>query len=258
MGLGAALSFLSRIPPGRSGPEALAGSLPWFPVAGLIIGAVLGLAATLEFLVLPTVAAFLFVPTYFAVKGILHTDGLADTADALAVHGSPEDRERVLRDPHVGVAGAIVVGIFVVGLFALVDSIRAQGLRLGPLGAWFGPLGWSPWVVLVLAELAATMTMMGACLLAPLSPHSRLAAALVAGTSRKGMATGEVVGAALLVLLGGLVGVLLAAAALGVAYLVAGTARRWFAGLSGDLLGAGHDVAFLLALVLAVAWLWMR
>ncbi len=258
MGLGAALSFLSRLPSGSLEAEALASALPWFPVAGLIVGAVLGLAATLEFLVLPTVAAFLFVPTYFAVKGILHTDGLADTADALAVHGSAEDRDRVLRDPHVGVAGAIAVGIFVVGLFALLDSARVESVPLGLLAPLFGPLDWSPLMVLVLAELTATTTMVAAFLLAPLSPHSRLANALASGSSRRAMVTGGVVGVVLLVLLGGLVGILLAAAALAVAYLVGRTARRWFAGLSGDLLGAGHDVAFLLALVVAEAWLWAR
>ncbi len=258
MGLGASLSFLSRIPSRRSDGASIALALPWFPLAGLLVGAVLGIAATLEFFVLPTVAAFLFVPTYFAVKGILHTDGLADTADALAAHGSPDDRDRVLRDPHIGAAGAVVIAVFVVGLFATFESIRAQSVLLGPVGAWIGLFRWAPLILPMLAELTATTTLVAAFGLAPLSPHSRLASAFAAGASRGGLVTGVAVGVALLVLFGGVVGVVLAGGALVVAYLVARVSRRWFSGLSGDLLGAGHDVAFLLALVLALGWLWPR
>lgn len=259
MGLLDAISFLSRIPTGAGDGSGVTRALPWFPVAGVLVGLVLGVAATLELgLLPPLVAAFVFVPTYFLVKGFLHTDGLADTFDALGAHGSSKDRDEILRDPHIGVAGAIAVGIFIVGLFALVATLPVGAGRLGVVGTLSTPFAELPLVAPLLAETAAATGIVATFALAPLSPHSRLARSLAPGATPPRVAAALAVGVALLFVLGGWLGLTAAAGAALVSGLVAWIARRRFAGLSGDLLGAGHDVTFLLVLALASGVAWFR
>ncbi len=259
MSLRGALTFLSRIPTGAGDDAGVAGALVWFPVAGLLVGAVLGLGAAIELRFLPAlVGAFVFLPTYFLVKGILHTDGLADTFDALGAHGSAKERDAILRDPHVGVAGAIAVAIFVLGLFALVAALPEGPGRLGFAGQFFAPLAELPLVVPILAETAASTGIVAAFALAPLSPQSRLARSMAPGATPGRLAGAVATGVVLLVVLGGWLGVLAAVGAAAVAGFVAWAARRRFAGLSGDLLGSGHDITFLLVLALASGVAWLR
>ncbi len=255
----AAITFLSRIPSGAGDGSEMAYALPWFPVAGLLVGAILGFAAAVELRFLPLLlGAFLFVPTYFLVKGILHTDGLADTMDALAAHGSPKERDEILRDPHIGVAGALAGAVFVVGLVALMASLPNGTGPLAPAAVLFPPLRIAPFVVPVVAEVAAATGIAATFAMAPLSPHSRLARALLPGATPPRLAAALATGGVLLALVGGLFGVGAFVASVGVAGVVAVVARRRFAGLSGDLLGAGHDLAFLLVLVLAAGVPWLR
>lgn len=252
MSLRGAVTFLSRIPTGAGDDADIAGALLWFPLAGVLVGAVLGVAAAIELRFLPAlVGAFVFVPTYFLVKGILHTDGLADTFDALGAHGSPKDRDAILRDPHVGVAGAIAVAVFVVGLYALVAALPEGAVRLDFVGQLVAPLTDPAFVVPILAETAAATGIVAAYALAPLSPQSRLARSMAPGSTPGRLAGALAIGVVLLVVLGGWLGVAAAVGSAAVAGFVAWAARRRFAGLSGDLLGAGHDITFLLVLVLA-------
>jgi adenosylcobinamide-GDP ribazoletransferase len=259
--LRAAISFLSRIPVGPADSTGLAQTLAWFSIAGGVIGAVLGLLAAVWFFVLPAwVAAFAFLPTYFGVKGVLHTDGLADCADALAAHGSPEARQRALRDPHIGVAGAIAVAVFIIALYAiiadfprpgptrwLVDLPLAPGLRSFPWGIVLG---------IVLAEVAAIMAIVVTFAIGPVASESRVARALLPGRTPQALALPLGTGTALLVVLGGLFAPAAAVLILGVSVSSALVARRALGGVSGDVLGAVHDVTFVAVFVLAAVLPW--
>lgn len=110
--LGAALGFLSLFPlPARwRDPEGLGRSLPYFPVAGLILGALLAVLGWGLIQVLPQApAAVLLVITAALLSGGLHIDGLADTTDGFF---SSRPRERILeimRDSRTGAMGAAAV-----------------------------------------------------------------------------------------------------------------------------------------------------
>src|SRR5918996_1923883 len=94
---------------GRS-TAPIAGAWAWFPVVGAGIGALLGgvwWAADEAFP--PLVAAALVVLADLAVTGLLHVDGLADTADGLLCHADPSERLRIMRTPDVGAFGAAAV-----------------------------------------------------------------------------------------------------------------------------------------------------
>jgi adenosylcobinamide-GDP ribazoletransferase len=109
----AAIQFLTVCPLPASikiDERALGGSVPYFPVVGIIIGgAAAGLDYVLRHILPPPVTSMLMVIFLLAVSCALHMDGLADTADGFF---SSRPRERILeimRDSRVGPMGVIVI-----------------------------------------------------------------------------------------------------------------------------------------------------
>lgn len=105
-GLAGALQFLTRVPVRTDGAVAHARVVPWFPAAGLLIGAAVGgAAAGLNELVPAAVAATLAVVLGLLVTGAFHEDGLADIADAFGGGWTVEQRLEILKDSRHGTYG---------------------------------------------------------------------------------------------------------------------------------------------------------
>lgn len=133
-----ALAFLTRLPVGtREGDWSAFTETPLaFPLAGYAVGVLVSLPLLGLFVgvpALPVVAAYLFA--VYLVTGVNHIDGVADVADAAAVHGSREERRAVLTDTDAGVGAVLAVTLVVValalGAYAVTDwlvPIRAFGL----------------------------------------------------------------------------------------------------------------------------------
>jgi adenosylcobinamide-GDP ribazoletransferase len=145
MGIIVALGFLTALPVPRGGvtkPEALARSLAFFPVAGLVVGGLLaGLDWGLSWALPGGVRAALVVGAMLAITRGLHLDGLMDCCDGLFGGFTPERRLAIMRDSRVGafgVLGAIVVLLLrFSGVTALDGAWRVLGLLLPPiLGRW--------------------------------------------------------------------------------------------------------------------------
>jgi adenosylcobinamide-GDP ribazoletransferase len=223
-GLLAALAFLTPLPVGarRPGPSTLA----WFPVAGALVGAVVGGAwALASELWPPLVAAAVVVTVDLVVTGALHLDGLADTADGVLPHlDGPERRREVMAAPDVGAFGvaAVVAALLLeVSALAAVGSTGAEPAALaalwalargvmavalvtvpyvgGGLGAAFlgarAPLVWLG-TVLVPVGLAAASGDVARTLLALVVGALAAAGVVALGRRRLGGVTGDVVGAA--------------------------------------------------------------
>jgi adenosylcobinamide-GDP ribazoletransferase len=112
-GLILAFVFLTRLPmPALKDfrPEEQARCVVWFPLVGLVVGSLVGLALWAGAHINPWLGALLGLTAWVWITGGLHLDGLADLADALgAAH---RDRERflaVLSDPHLGAFGAMAL-----------------------------------------------------------------------------------------------------------------------------------------------------
>ena len=150
-GLILAIQFLTRlpVPPVRDfRPADLAGGIVWFPLVGLLVGAVVAGAAWLGTLADPRLGALLGLLAWVWVTGALHLDGVVDLADALgAAHGDRERLLAVLADPHVGVFGAVALFAQLIAklvlLLLLIEHASLWALPL--LAAWarLGPLLWS-------------------------------------------------------------------------------------------------------------------
>jgi adenosylcobinamide-GDP ribazoletransferase len=138
----AALQLLTRLPV-PEGEYPLSASLVWLPVVGLLLGALLALAAVgLRWLnVSALLESTILVVLLLALSGALHADGLMDTCDAVFSHASPERRLDIMRDPRAGAFGVAalvcVVALKIAALDSLPDAWLPGLLVLAPgLGRW--------------------------------------------------------------------------------------------------------------------------
>jgi adenosylcobinamide-GDP ribazoletransferase len=199
----------------------------WFPVVGLLLGAILaGAAWGLGWLFPPAVTAGLVVALWVALTGALHLDGLADCGDGLLPPVRRERRLEIMRDPRVGAFGVTVLVLVLLLKTAALASLATTwpALLLAPI--------WARWLILVAARRpSARPEGMGATL-GPAPDTRRLVLASLlplALTGGVGVWRWPVLAAA-----GGAT-----LAALGVLWL----AQRRLGGVTGDVFGAVVEVS---------------
>jgi len=239
-----ALAFLTLIGRGETpSPRALA----WFPVVGAIVGLAVGFVwwGTAQWFPLPVAGAVAIVAD-LAFTGLLHVDGLADSADGLIPPLPRERRLEIMRDPHAGVFAVVAVVAVLLVRFAVLGSIPPGAIAPASIRA-----------VLVIAALWCT-SRTAMAVIATTVPYARrqgLASAFIGG--RPGVTLLVAVPLALgLGVLGtdpparGVLAVL--ACALGAA-VVATFARTRLGGFTGDVLGAAGVIGETVGLVLLAA-----
>lgn len=245
------LGLLTRLPvtvPGEVQSGSLSTACRWFPLIGVLVGALAAsvmILATLAKLPL-MVVALATIGVSVLLTGALHEDGLADVADGF---GGGQDTARkldIMRDSTIGAYGALALIISVGFRWSLLVALLGAGMefavlvvvvtattsRLVPvflihslpparpdgLGASVGPsTGWGPVIVATLSTVAVLF----------LLRDWRLAAAAMAGT-------------------------MIAAAMIGV------LAKRQIGGQTGDVLGASQqagEIFTLLSLLMASRWM---
>jgi len=87
-------------------------------------GACWGWSALCGLLALPDIlrgAGLCLLPVL--ITGGVHLDGYADTCDALASHASPQRRQEILKDPHLGAFAAIRLCVYFLASFALWTAL---------------------------------------------------------------------------------------------------------------------------------------
>ena len=108
-----ALQFFTRLPiPRWVGFEAawLNHASRYFPLVGLVVGAIAAAVYAAAALVLPApVAAVLSTATTIYLTGAFHEDGFADTCDGLGGGMTRERALEIMKDSRVGAYGAIGV-----------------------------------------------------------------------------------------------------------------------------------------------------
>ena len=122
-----ALSMFSALPMPRIGwnERNMRWSLCAFPLVGVIVGlGAWGWAVLCARLALPPVlrgAGLCLIPVW--ITGGIHLDGYADVCDALASHGDIGQRQRILKDPHLGAFAAIRLCCWFLADFALWTAL---------------------------------------------------------------------------------------------------------------------------------------
>jgi len=240
-GLVVAARYLTIVPlpgvvPGRA--DSLGRAAVWFPAIGLGIGAVLVGAERVTAVLFPSLlAALLTVTAWKLLTGGLHLDGLADCLDGLAGRDA-EHRLAIMRDSRIGAFGAIGLILFllleVVAVAELPSGVRARALLVVPVIARATP----PLLVRLF----------------PAAKSEGLGAAF--GASVSGWAVPTALAIALVVALAALHAV--AVPVFTISVLSALALTRFFAarvsGITGDVLGAGIEVAELAGLLTVSAW----
>ena len=137
-----AFAMYSKIPMPRVDWEkrALSWALCWFPLIGVVIGAVLyGWMALAELLRIgPALFGAVALLLPIAISGAIHLDGFCDTCDALSSHQSRERKLEILKDSHTGAFAIICCGLYLLVFFACWCEAAAVGraalvLALGPV-----------------------------------------------------------------------------------------------------------------------------
>ena len=151
-----ALGFLTRLPLPQVAADAddFAAAIRWYPLVGLVIGAVVAACGWGASRIDPWLAALAALAAWVAVTGALHLDGLGDLADGLgAAHRTTAgDHTRllaVMADPHVGSFGVVAIVLQLLAKLVLLHALFEGAwwaVVLVPFAARIGPLGWARWL----------------------------------------------------------------------------------------------------------------
>jgi adenosylcobinamide-GDP ribazoletransferase len=233
-GIRGAVAFLTPFG-GPSSPSP--GAVGWFPLVGATMGLVLGGWWWVVAKAWPApVAAALVVVADLGLTGMLHFDGLLDSADGLLAHLPRERRLTVMSSPEVGAFGVVVGVAVLVARWAALATIR-------------------PAPLLVAALWCASRTLMAAVM--RVVPYARAGGGLASAFLGRAGGVAIVLGAvgALIVAAGWRTvagpAAILAALTGGVGVVALG--RRQLGGFTGDVLGAAGVVAETVGLIVAAA-----
>jgi adenosylcobinamide-GDP ribazoletransferase len=219
-------------------PSDLARSMGWFPIVGLILGALLaGSDFLLATVFSPGVVNVLIIVILVLLTGGLHLDGLADSVDGLAGGRTIADRLRIMRDAHIGAVGVtglmLALALRYAALMALPQSNRFALLLCMPaVGRWAMVMGG------IGAPYARREGGLAQPFLQQLSGRDVLGATAVLGIAY--------------VLSVGLVGALIGCVVIAVvARGLTALAQKLLGGVTGDTLGATNEVAEIVFLLIA-------
>ena len=131
----AALRFLSILPVPSAwagNGQALSDSVKFFPVVGLIIGAIVaGCSWLLGFVMPQMVVAAMVVILLAAMTRGLHLDGLADTADGFWSVSNKQRTLEIMKDSYTGAMGVVAIGCIILLKFACLSAMAPDVLWQG-------------------------------------------------------------------------------------------------------------------------------
>ena len=113
--------------------QTFAEALGWYPAIGLLIGLALMLLDRyiLSELWTSLPAAALLVALLALASGGLHLDGVADTADGLALQGDRAERLTVMSEGNTGPAGVMALLLVLLIEFAAISSLHEEVPQCG-------------------------------------------------------------------------------------------------------------------------------
>ena len=211
--------------------------MAWFPLVGLIIGAIL---AGLDFLLAPVLpdlpATALVLVAWVALTGGLHLDGFVDCCDGLLVAKPAEQRLEIMKDSRVGAFGVIGVVCLLLVKFSALATL-APGDRLG-------------WLLVV--PTLSRWTMVWAAWRYPLARRDGFAAWFRAGLSWPHVLVAGSTALVVALLIGRLAGLGSFAAIWLFTILFAIWVQRRIPGLTGDVYGALNELAEVVGLLFVI------
>lgn len=129
------LTFITILPAGKNTAYSPVGMIRFFPVVGLIIGALLVVTDLIASrLWAPPVAALVDLVFLVGVTGAFHLDGLGDAADGMFSHRGRERALEIMKDSRIGMMGLVAVVLGLALKFAGIWSIKTSGSQFQVMG----------------------------------------------------------------------------------------------------------------------------
>lgn len=123
----AALQFLTQLPvriDAQPSEKVIGRSLLYYPLVGVIIGALIAGLGWLLNSAPALISAALLVTVWVLLTGGLHLDGLADCADAwIGGMGDPEKTLAIMKDPACGPAGVAAILLVILLKFSALHAL---------------------------------------------------------------------------------------------------------------------------------------
>jgi adenosylcobinamide-GDP ribazoletransferase len=238
MGFWAALQFLTIFPtPLRHKVTATTSgqSLTYFPLVGLILGAILlGLHYGLTLILPSSVVNALLIIALVILTGAHHLDGFIDTCDGVIAGKSKKGRLAIMSDTNVGAFG--IVGAILLLLLKYV-SLLSVSLILPAL---------------LLMPTLSRWTMVSIIFVFPYAKSSGMGLAFKQGATWQRLTIATVIALVIAVALLKWWGLVLMAALWLIAFGIASYFRSRLGGLTGDNYGAINELAEVLVLLLLI------
>jgi adenosylcobinamide-GDP ribazoletransferase len=210
--------------------------LTWFwPFIHLFIGILAAICGYVSLEILHLNSFFTAAIVYaflMIITGYNHLDGVMDMADGVMVHGPPEKKIRIMKDPSVGAGGVatlfLVASLTIAGLYSILDYNFIFGI--------------------IICEMTAKTSLLTTALLSkPLTPG--IGSYFMKETTVSNYLVSTLIIAVIALLLGNFVGLMGVIGAIVSGLLIAVIARRNFVLANGDVLGMSNEVGRLFSLL---------
>jgi len=152
----AALRFLTRIPvPGpETRAEDLAPAVGWFPLVGALVGlGTAGVFVLASRLWAPPIAAVLAVGFGLLLTGGFHEDGFTDATDGLGGGYTKERVLEIMKDSRIGAYGAMALWGLLMLRWASLVQLEARALVALPLA-----MVWGRWSIALMLRLLPSIS----------------------------------------------------------------------------------------------------
>jgi adenosylcobinamide-GDP ribazoletransferase len=220
--------------------------MPVFPIIGALIGLIAGTVGWILQAVLPRLlASILTLGVLLLLNGAQHVDGLLDFGDGIMCHGSRNRKLRVMRDPNTG-AGGFTLGWIILSATAISIASLSRGVLIQSLTT---------------SEAAATLSMVFEARTGS-AAHKGMSSGFIAAMHGRWSNLRLALSVLLLVLIAipllHTVGVAVIGVAVIVPVIMTNVSDRAFGGVTGDVMGATHELTRLLSLtVVLVGMQWL-
>jgi adenosylcobinamide-GDP ribazoletransferase len=246
LGFFTALKFLTIFPlPERWGEttEDLGQSLTYFPLVGLLLGAILfGINYCLSFILPGSVVNVLLIIALTIMTGAHHLDGLMDSFDGAVSGKSRERRLKIMADSRVGAFGIIAVILLLLLKYVSLSSL--PGIRIMP--------------ALLLMPMLSRWIMVYSIFTFPYARNSGMGLAFKQGAKWQRLAIGTAITLIISIVLLSWQGLVLIMLLWLITFGIASYFNSRLGGLTGDVYGALNEISEVLVLVLITSLLHWR
>ena len=132
------IQFMTRIPVFVNveyDEEKLGKSIKYFPLVGLIIGFFLFAVNFLAGKVTENrqITAVVVIMAEILITGLIHIDGLADTADGLFSYAGKEKMLEIMKDSRIGTNGTVALILYFLAKIVFLAAVKPEYILLYPV-----------------------------------------------------------------------------------------------------------------------------